>query len=238
MEDKARAWATRSPNAPVAQIFLADVLLSHGFAIRGTDYAYKVPPDQMTEFKRYIRLARSQLENTKTIASVDPSWYEFMLNIAQYQSWPASQHETLFLEALQREPHFLQTYFVGSGRFSPKWGGSRDELNAFITKAVAGLGPTQSDAMYARIHWWIAELRYFDRFEDAPVDCVRMMRGAKAVVLDYPDQWNINNFALFAVRCQDKNAFDYFAKLIQPKPMMEVWRAPAYFEGAVAWARQ
>ncbi len=90
--------------------------------------------------------------------------------------------------------------------------------------------------MYARIYWWVSELRYFDRFENSPVNCTRMMRGAKVVVKDFPDKWNINNFALFAARCNDKASFSYFAAMIGSNPMLEVWKDRSYFENAISWS--
>ncbi|WP_146162025.1 hypothetical protein [Nitrosomonas oligotropha] len=237
LEDKALAWARKSPSSPVAQLFVANVLLDHGYAVRGTEYASEVPADRMAQFRRYVQASREQLEKTKSVASIDPSWYEAMLSIAQYQRWSQHQHEALFAEAIKKEPEFLQTYFVASGWYSPKWGGSRNALNDFIVKSVSRFAQSEADAMYTRIHWWVSELGYFDRFEDAPVDCARMMRGAKVVAQAFPDQWNINNFALFAVRCYDKASFIHFAALIRSQPMLEVWEDRAYFDNAVSWSR-
>lgn len=237
VEEKAKTWAKNSPGSPVPQLFVANVLINHGFAIRGKGYASQVPANRMAEFKRYIQASREQLEKTKSVASVDPSWYEAMINIAQYQSWPQSQLEALFAEAIAKEPKFLQTYFVASGWYSPLWGGSGNALDNFIIKSVSKFDPDQSDAMYARIYWWVSERRYFGKFEDSPVNCARMMRGAKVVSRDFPDPWNINNFALFAARCGDKASFTHFSKLIGSSPMLEVWGDRNNFNNAISWSR-
>jgi hypothetical protein len=55
------------------------------------------------------------------------------------------------------------------------------------------------DALYARMLWWAAEAHYGDRlFALLPVDWPTFARSFDALLEQYPDDWNRNNYARFA----------------------------------------
>jgi hypothetical protein len=239
IHDQASRWARKSPASPLAQLWVAQAWIDHAWSVRGTEYAQSVSPENMATFREYVARARSHLESVKTVASVDPSWYELMLNCTQYGDGSMAETDALFAEAISREPDFLQTYFVASSQFSRKWGGSTDALKGFMTRAVGRFDVRMGDAMYMRIAWWVSDQNLLEAALGSTLDCARMMRGAKYIYSDYPDRWNANNFARFSAQCGDKASTAYFLAKMGPRPMKEVWgryRAE-YLENVKAFAR-
>lgn len=224
IHDEAGRWSKRSPNSPAAQIFVAQALTAHAWAVRGNEYARLVKPENMQAFTGYVGRARKHLEAIKPVAAVDPTWYELMISLSTYSGRTVAETETLFAEAVGREPEYLQTYFVASTRFSPKWGGSADVLEGFMQRAVRDFSPSSGDAMYMRMAWWVLDLRFFDDpHGQSKLDCDRMMRGARKIFGDFPDPWNANNFVRFAAHCGDKESAAFFLRHMEGQPMKEVW---------------
>jgi hypothetical protein len=120
IESTTRKWMRKFPDSPAAHIVHAGVLIDHGWAYRGGDYASKVKPEAWVPFRKYIAMAREHLEKHKEVASRDPRWYEIMLTIARAQSWERGEFEKLLEEAVNREPLFYQTYFVALEYLMPK----------------------------------------------------------------------------------------------------------------------
>ena len=240
VHDEAAGWAKKSPNSPTAQLFVFMALEAHGWEIRGRGYAGRTPPERMAQFGEYLVRARRHLEATKSVASVDPTWYAFMLNNTTDSGMPVAVTEAIFAEAVAREPDHLETYFSASRHFAPKWGGSAVGLQRFMQSAVRKLDPRASDAMYMRMAWWVLDLNLFgDPAGQSLLDCRRMMRGARSIAADFPDPWNTNNLAKFAFQCRDRESTAFFLREMGPNPMKEVWGKypPEYLEGIRSFAR-
>jgi len=225
--EAARRWASASPTSPVAQMAPARALLSQAWSVRGPGPAKSVSSADMAEFLRLTKQANASLRLVKPMSARDPSWYEMAVSIDLYLGRPLSESESSFLEAVAKEPEYLQTYFVMSRRFDPHWGGSADSLEAFVVQATAQLTGSARDTTYLRIYWWAIELGYFDDLNDSRMDCVRMMIGARAVVREYPDRWNTNKLAKLAGACGDRESAKYFLTLIPGPPLMAAWGDPS-----------
>ncbi len=57
-----------------------------------------------------------------------------------------------------------------------------------------------------------------------------MKLGIDDVISVYPDQWNINNFALFSCLAKDKEMTGKLINMIQGEPIIKVWRDPKFFD--------
>jgi hypothetical protein len=65
-----------------------------------------------------------------------------------------------------------------------------------------------------------------------------MKAGFERIVKDYPDPWNINNYAQFACRNEDWAAVSALSERIGSKPVMRAWFDNAsYYEGCIRTAK-
>jgi hypothetical protein len=224
LEDRTAQWARDYPNSPAAHIAHSMVLISHAWAYRGNGYAYTVKPESWAPFRRYIAMARANLETHKDVAAIDPRWYETMLTIARDESWDRSEFDALLAEALDREPRFYQTYFTALEYLLPKWHGGLGEIEAFAQGATSRTSTSDGRGLYARIYWYASQTQFQNGlFAGSFADWSRMKGGFDDVVASYPDAWNLNNYARFACLAKDKATTRALLERIDANVVSEAW---------------
>lgn len=239
MQNRARKWTTKFPTSPTAHLQYAQAILKQGWHARGTGFSRTVSDNGANVFKEKVGEARRYLERSKAIASIDPRWYELMINVATWQGWRESEVRALIEEAISKEPEFWQTYFSAAEYYSPYWRGDAKKLEQFASWAANRMGGAEGDSLYARIYWWSAGRYFKGQFIGSNIDCARMMRGVDKLMEKYPDPWNINHFASFSVSCGDKMRARLLFKKIGNNPDMDAWsRSSKTFARSKAWAME
>ena len=237
IEAKAKRWTTQSPRSPAAQISYSILLEKHAWSIRGFGWSREVRPEDWQPFREYIERARLHLLECKDTADVDPRWYETMLDIARAQKWEVDEFEKLVDEASARHPYFYPIYFSAAEYLLPKWYGSGEKIEALAGAAVEKTRPEDGAGMYARIYWYASQAEYHGRlFTESPIDWNRMRQGIEDVLKQYPDGWNINNFAHFACRAWDRSMTRDLIGRIEGEPIADAWESPAQYRRCKAWA--
>jgi hypothetical protein len=64
-----------------------------------------------------------------------------------------------------------------------------------------------------------------------------MSKSIDDVLAQYPDQWNINNFAYFSCLAGDKNKTRLLITQIQNEPILEVWGGINFYYQCKFWAK-
>jgi hypothetical protein len=223
IDGEVRDWSKAAPKSPFAHMQVAYALVNRAWRKRGTGYAKEVSADGWRSFNKYVEQARIYLESTKSISSQDMNWYPLMANIATWQRWNEPRVEALVKEAMSRYPEYFPTYFGVLDYYSPKWGGSPAKVEWFASRVADTFPGSKGDALYARMYWWAADNYFQGQLVDSQVDCARMLRGMRAVEKEYPDLWNINRFATFAIDCHDKATARRYFDLIGDKPILDLW---------------
>jgi hypothetical protein len=236
IEGTTQKWMRKFPDSPAAHIVHAGVLITHGWAHRGGDYASKVKPESWAPFRKYIAMAREHLEKHKEVASRDPRWYEIMLTIARAQSWERDEFEKLLEEAVNREPLHYQTYFMALEYLMPKWHGDLGEIETFAQDATSRTQGQEGQGMYARIYWYASQSQFANNlFEDSQAVWPRMKAGFEDVVARYPDPWNLNNYARFACLARDKGKTKELLERTQASIVPEAWTPESLRAQCAAW---
>jgi hypothetical protein len=237
LEEKTRKWAQEFPDSPTGHLAHSLALIKHAWFYRGGGYASSVSPESWAPFKQYIDKSRSHLEKFKTVASVDPRWYETMMIIAKAQSWERSKFDALLNEALRREPLFYQTYFSALEYLLPKWYGNIQEIEDFAQNAVSRTKKQEGLAMYARIYWYASQTQFQnDIINNSLVEWPQMKRGFEDIIGRYPDAWNLNNYARFACLARDKPKTIELLKRIESAVLAEAWTPPYLKQECAQWA--
>jgi hypothetical protein len=237
LERKTTKWAREYPNSPAAHIAYSMVLIDHAWAYRGSGYASTVKPESWAPFRRYIAMARENLETHKSVAAIDPKWYETMLTIARAENWDRSRFDSLLTEGLDREPLFYQTYFLALEYLLPKWHGGTREIEAFARDAVKRTSKWDGRGLYARIYWFASQTQFQNGlFTGSLADWSRMKNGFDDVVAKYPDAWNLNHYAKFACLAHDKVKTRELLKRIESDVVPDAWSPPALREQCADWA--
>jgi hypothetical protein len=160
-----------------------------------------------------------------------------MASIATGLGMNKSEFQKLIDEGLKREPLYYQLYFTAINYFTPKWHGSAKEIEEFANSAVGRTKEQEGLGMYTRIYWAASQDQYGQRlFIDSNVVWEKMKKGMDDVLKRYPDQWNINNFALFACLAKDREKARELFNLIKEPPIVKVWKSEPNYLRCKSWA--
>jgi len=228
-------WRTKYPNSVTAEVAQAKVFLQHAYAIRGQGYANTVKNEAWPLFYKNIEAANLYLQRASTAAKQDPEWYATMLDVGVAQSWPQEKFNEIYLEGKKKAPSYLPLYFTASAYFAPRWHGSVSDLHNFIDDVVVFTQPKLGKTMYARLNWslWTDTM-----FTDGQTDWNQMKAGFERMTTDFPDSWNVNNFAKFACLAQDGETVLKMEKVIGDHPIERAWwGSVANYRGCVANAQ-
>ena len=217
-------WISIYPRSPTPYIAKAILIEKRAWTIRGTGYASTVSPDAWKPFHEKITLSKRVLESSKLISSKDPHWYASMANIATIQSWEEIKLKKLLNEGFSKFPSYFQMYFNAMDYYTPKWRGDANKIESFATEIVDKTKAKEGFGMYARIYWYASQSQFQGQlFEKSNVRWDIMSQGIDDVLKKYPDQWNINNFALFSCLAQDKEKTRELISMIKYPAIKTAW---------------
>jgi hypothetical protein len=231
-------WIKEYPKSPTPYISHAIVTKQYAWKFRGGGLARTVPKEAWEPFHKQLNNAKTFLEKHKEIASTDPHWYDIMADIANGLSVNKSEFQKLINEGLKKEPLYYQLYFTAINYFVPKWHGNAEDIEEFANSAVARTKEQEGLGMYARVYWAASQYQYGKKlFTDSNVVWKKMKRGIDDVLKRYPDQWNINNFALFAWLAKDREKARELFNLINEPPIVQVWKSQSDYLRYKSWAQ-
>jgi hypothetical protein len=223
--DKVAGWRKLYPDSRAADLVEAMVWSAWAWDTRGTGYASTVTPEGWKLFEARISRAGEVLDRSKNRASRSPLWYQLRLGVARDAGWDHKRYQALFEEATQRFPWYIPLYFWATDYLSPKWGGSYEEIDAFARRtAILPLGTDYS--LYTRIYWSLTggEPLEFEPFRDSLATWPLMKRGFEGLMKRYPNsKWNLNAFASFACRADDRVTYGALRARIGKDVMPGAW---------------
>ena len=217
-------WENAFPDSPSPKIVHGLFLHASALSYRGEGWANTVPKANMEAYLEGANIALKYLLKTKETGSKDAHWYNTITNILKGIGTDKKANWTIIAEGLDRYPYYDENYFAAAEFYSPIWGGSDDELETFARSAVNRTKDKINNSMYTRIYWATLRYKNFNPIvAPPPVDWELMKAGMDDVLRDYPDQWNINNFAYFScVKGDMVKAKELIAKIQEP-PIARAW---------------
>ncbi len=185
----------------------------------------KVDPEAWGPFYDWIDKADAVLTQAKDYAADDPFWYIHRANLYNHMGVKEDVFSAFMQEALDRHPNFYQLYFAGVEYYAPKWHGDAELIDAFANDAIARTGAAEGNGLYARIYWYASQTQYgFHIITELYVVWSKMRDGIEDVLAQYPDQWNIQNFAVFACLANDVDMIRNLFSQMDGPPIMSAWR--------------
>lgn len=224
-QEKAAAWKKTFPDSTTPMLIEALYPLREAWIARGGDYAYKVPPEAWPIFHRNVESSRAKLEALPPKVKEDPAWHVARLGVARLQSDPA--YPQLLEAALDRFPDYLPLYFEGETFYEERWGGNAKSRAAFIDQSVTRTSSQLGETLYARLHWSGQTDEMFATFA---TDWKRMKAGFERIIKDYPDSWNLNNYAKFACMARDSAALREILPRIQDSVIPDAWEDMGFYK--------
>ncbi len=239
IERKTAKWTRLYPASPSGHIAHANILLKHAWAYRSRGHGGHEDPKDLAAFHAYVSKARAHLERHRKVASVDPRWFQTMINVANAQNWERAKFEHLLADAIDQEPLFYETYFSALEFLLPKCHGDIDQIEKFAQNAATRTRATEGRGMYARIYWYASQARFNTRlFEDSKVNWPRLRDGFDDVVARYPDSWNLSNYAKFACLAGDKAKAQALFQRMGDNVANQAWGSARDRDECESWAEE
>jgi hypothetical protein len=215
-------WRARFPGSVTARVALARFPLAYAWFARGNGYANSVSPEAWALMRQRTEEALTALQALDAGAKEDPGWATAMLDVAFSQAWPRERFEALYETAAAKHPDYLAIYFSYANYYEPQWFGSPEEHRRAVDRVVERTRPRMGETMYARLNW-ASTMENIDMFKNGQADWSRMKAGFERMTKDYPDAWNMNNYARFACWAGDWATFDRVSASIGEKPVTAAW---------------
>lgn len=225
-------WQQAYPNSSAVMIARAYLMKAFALHARGEGYINTVSAEQYKLFTERTGAARSIFEEIRSSSADDPAWYSGLLDIAWLQQWPQEKFDALYNEGVRRFPYYLPLYFTKAWYLTPRWGGTQAAFAKHVDEIARNTSATMGETMYSRLHWltWGPEM-----FKSGQTDWRRMRQGFTKMTNDFPDQWNINNFAKFACVAGDPETLQTQLTRITT-PIADAWGNLQYYENCVDYA--
>jgi len=221
-----REWRQRNPASTAVDIAEASILASWAWSARGSGYSRSVTEEGWKLFRARLDRAEAVLLHSKVRSSGNPLWYLGYLEIAVAKGWDSAEFRALYDAAINRFPDFLPLYNRMIRSLQPRWGGSIEQIDAYIAEVVKQTEARQGKVMYARLYWYLAgaEGDDFSLFEDSAANWADMKTGFNQLIAATPkSNWNLNNFASFACRAGDADTYRKLRKRIGEKIYKDAW---------------
>ncbi len=236
-------WIKAYPDSDIPKVakglFLEDyawhVIGGDGMSIAARDHA---PEDVKSKFLDRMQKAHDYMTNIKSSSSDNPVWYFVMSGIMRGLYDDEAAYMALINEALDKHPGFYPIYFSALLYLSPHWRGNPEKIEKFAQEAVKRTKDKEGYALYARIYWYASQSAYgVGLFTQSDVVWDKMKLGIRDVLKEYPDQWNINNFAYFSCLVRDHAMTkELMSKMERPILRNGVWAERKFYEYCKAWA--
>lgn len=220
--DLISAWANRYPMSPtpyIATAFMYDEVArrmeSNGDAPAGRERKQRFRDEALRSLTTHWDLVRAdpyahgmKMRLISAGAASDETWEE-AFEAAKREH---SRRFVIYFEAVNSAPGMSD---------SPLSAGIAAER---IARALADTMGEDGDAGYARV-WWSAYSRSYIKylFENGWVNWPRIRSGFYKIIEDYPEPWNLNNFARFSCIVGDVKTLRSLAPAVREHPIDDVW---------------
>lgn len=204
-----KKWRAANPRSAGAAIAEAKYWVAYAWRIRGN--AYQTDPFALRVFRERMQRAEQVLKDSKSYASGNPLWYEAYLDIAVTTRRNKKFIGTLFNDAVRKFPYFqplyldMAKYWASRLTDNPDWKKADD----VIRRAAANTAKIDGSSDYAMLYSQLGGLQSCEcnLFDESRISWEKMRSSFKDLVKRYPSTGNLNRFAAFACRANDKRAF-------------------------------
>jgi hypothetical protein len=194
IENVTEEYLREHPDSPSAVVAYARILVSHAWAYRGSGWGRDLSETQRGGFAAVLERARAVLDQHRAVGSADPEWYSLRIQVMNGQNTDKATILALAREALDREPTYQPIDYVTANALLPKWGGSTQQLQQFVTLALAKSAAAEGTQAYARIMFNIARADPdpLAALGQAGAEWPLLRASLREIAVAYPDPWNLN----------------------------------------------
>lgn len=238
MDGELADWLDFNKKSDSARLAISMSKLKRAWLYRGNKYSGDTSEESFDLFHKQVSMALKFLLENEGISQRDPEWFTQLFSVLRSQKNVDEKSYMAFVDqAVSLYPDYYPIYFSASVYFLPKWHGDAASFDNFAKYATRNLDPVNAKAVYARIYWAnvcsqcgerdVANWR--DHWDD-------IRDGFDEIVKDYPDQWNINNYARIACSAYDQDKTIEIMKKIDGEANPDAWDRQFSYSYCSKWS--
>ena len=196
-KQKIEKWKETIDNSPYAHFAELRMMYSQAWNERGSKYASETPEDQFTRFKEKLLLAEAAILADKNQLKETAMAYNLLMAVTLDTNGTATSPQQTFLTGVTNWPNYYDFYEVYLSRLVPKWGGSWEMVDAFITHWSDKLAEQEGKSMYARLYYNVHKLNRLQP-QETKIDWKKMKPSLIALTTKYPAKKHFEISASYA----------------------------------------
>lgn len=223
-------WITQRPSSLIPRILLADAWLSYAFKARGTDYAYKVEPENWLLFNERLRRANEVLAEAFSLEEKCPELYKTALDAALGNGGSREAFEELFEQAVALEPTYYSLYNSKAFYLLPQWYGEAGEWERFVEDAANKVGGEQGDIILFAVYTRMMQFNDLQFMNKHQAIAPRLLKGFRAIDKLYGSSpQRLNQACFISFFANDNKTPAELMKRIGDDSDLSVWRDASTF---------
>jgi tetratricopeptide (TPR) repeat protein len=135
-EQSLNLWITQSPASSLAYTLRASYYDKLGWRARGNEYASKVSAERRQKMRHYLTLAMQDAAKAVQLDAQNPLPFGVLYSSGLAMSVDDKLMESFFQRAITIAPQYLEIHQTKLEHLLPKWGGSVEELRAFVKETL------------------------------------------------------------------------------------------------------
>lgn len=233
--ERVQRWAKAMPDSMFVPFVQARVLYASAYGARGAGYAGTVSKEGWELFAMRLRDAEKVLNDAPAALKETVLWHNLMLAIQL--DLDKERAAEVFNQAVSKWPSYYDFYEVALSRMVPKWGGSYQQVDAFIRHWSTKQAAIEGESLYARLYSVMAMRNDVDPSETL-LDWNTMRASFDDLVKRYPnDAFYRNQFASFACFARDKQTYARAMSMMQRHEVdSESWLDGHSLDACNRWA--
>lgn len=231
-------WLKFNGESDAARLAMSMSMIKRAWLYRGNDYSNDTSAAAFEMFHKQISTALKFLLVNEAISKRDPEWFTQIFSVLRSEGKVDEKSYTAYVDkAVSLYPDYYPIYFSASVYYLPKWHGDAASFDKFAKYATRNLTPESSKAVYARIYWANActqcgesdVANWREHWND-------IRAGFDQIIKDYPDQWNINNYARIACSAYDQDKTLEMMKRIKGESIPSAWDRQFSYSYCANWS--
>lgn len=198
------AWEKAVPDSTLLPVVKALRGQRLAWNARGGAYASRTPQEAHQLFREHLEKAAQALKDSEATGKESPLWYWTALIVAGSSGVPTEAFDALFEEAVTRFPTYQTLYYTRVNYLLPQWGGTFDQVDAFVAKSVERTAAGQGASFYAWIYVDVAKKVDGDYLKETAATWPKMKQGFDDMLSRYPDPYNKLIFSAYACQARDR----------------------------------
>ncbi|MBV8783704.1 MAG: DUF4034 domain-containing protein, partial [Gammaproteobacteria bacterium] len=203
-------WRRAVPGSVHADLMECIAFRDWAWSARGHGAADEVTQQSWQVFAHRVEMAAAGLRELLSRGGDDAAWYEYAVDVALDQAAGAEVVQSTFESGAAKFPAYWALYASMLRTLMPRWGGSYEQVDAFINRMAYGHNSSRDLETYARLYWIYQTLERddVDIFEDTKALWSNMKSGFGRMEYSYPKSDLVHN-ALVRFACQAGDAAEY-----------------------------